>query len=157
MKEIDDFVEELFIRNSNLRMVRKPESYDGAKKYILNRLNSKYDALISQGWESREALTKVLADFGADEGVMRAVAYEEMKASYEKFDRNYKKLQKIGFAGVIIWPIMFVSFLFTVESKITFLVIWVVYLILLAAYIITINYMDYRFKKKFKKEEELNK
>ena len=159
VKEIDDFVNELFEKNSNMRLVRNAASYDGAREYITNRLNTKYKALIDKGWESRDALTRVLAEFGADEGVVRAVAFEELKLSYEKFDKSYKTLQTIGFAGVIIWPLLFVIFMFAVdvESKITFLVIWIVYLLLLAAYVITINYIDYRFKEKFKKEEERDK
>ncbi len=159
VKEIDDFVEELFEKNSNIKLVRNQASYDGAREYIKKRLNTKYKALVDKGWKSQDALTRVLAEFGADEGVMRAVAYEELKISFEKFDRNYKKLQRIGFAGVIVWPVLFVIFMFAVdmESKITFMVIWVVYLLLLAAYVITINYIDYRFKKKFKKEEEWDK
>lgn len=86
---------------------------------------------------------------------------EELVAKAAAFEAGYHKQIKIGFAAMLILPLIFLVLMFSIESKIVFLVLWIVSLIVIAVYLICLEYIHERLRReievgKLTQEELLN-
>ena len=76
-----------------------------------------------------------------------------MVIEYEK--EAHRKTQRriaVGLKMIIIIPLIFLALLFfTGSSKVIFLILWIVSLFILAAYLITVEYMDYNLMERMAK------
>ena len=72
---------------------------------------------------------------------------------YEKeAHRKNQKRIAVGLKLIIIIPLIFLALLFfTGSSKVIFLILWIVSLFILAAYLITVEYMDYNLMERMAK------
>ena len=59
----------------------------------------------------------------------------------ERFERRYPYLIRYGFLAIVIIPLIFLILMFSLESKLIFLVLWIVSLIALALYLICVEYI----------------
>ncbi|MFR2125388.1 MAG: YhgE/Pip family protein [Dorea sp.] len=66
---------------------------------------------------------------------------QEFLERSEKFEKRYPKMIRFGFLGMIIIPLIFLILMFSLESKLIFLVLWIVSLIALALYLICVEYI----------------
>ena len=66
---------------------------------------------------------------------------QEILEKSEKFERRYPKMIRWGFLGMIIIPLIFLILMFSLESKLVFLILWIVSLIGLALYLIIAEYL----------------
>ena len=66
---------------------------------------------------------------------------EETAAKAQAFEKNYGKMVKAGFAAIIIIPLIFLILMFSLESKIIYLTLWIISLIVLAVYLICVEYI----------------
>lgn len=76
-----------------------------------------------------------------------------MVMNYEEqiHQKNQKRIS-IGLKCILIIPLIFLALLFwTDSSKIIFLILWIVSLFVLAAYLITVEYMDYNLMERMAK------
>ena len=76
-----------------------------------------------------------------------------MVIEYEKeAHRKNQKRIAVGLKLIIIIPLIFLAlFFFTGSSKVLFLILWIVSLFILAAYLITVEYMDYNLMERMAK------
>lgn len=76
-----------------------------------------------------------------------------MVIEYEKeAHRKNQKRIAVGLKLIIIIPLIFLALLFfTGSSKVIFLILWIVSLFILAAYLITVEYMDYNLMERMVK------
>ena len=76
-----------------------------------------------------------------------------MVIEYEKeAHRKNQKRIAVGLTLIIIIPLIFLALLFfTGSSKVIFLILWIVSLFILAAYLITVEYMDYNLMERMAK------
>lgn len=76
-----------------------------------------------------------------------------MVIEYEKeVHRKNQKRIAVGLKLIIIIPLIFLALLFfTGSSKVIFLILWIVSLFILAAYLITVEYMDYNLMERMAK------
>lgn len=76
-----------------------------------------------------------------------------MVIEYEKeAHRKNQKRIAVGLKLIIIIPLIFLAMLFfTGSSKVIFLILWIVSLFILAAYLITVEYMDYNLMERMAK------
>lgn len=76
-----------------------------------------------------------------------------MVIEYEKeAHRKNQKRIAVGLKLIIIIPLIFLALLFfTSSSKVIFLILWIVSLFILAAYLITVEYMDYNLMERMAK------
>lgn len=76
-----------------------------------------------------------------------------MVIEYEKeAHRKNQKRIAVGLKLIIIIPLIFLALLFfTGNSKVIFLILWIVSLFILAAYLITVEYMDYNLMERMAK------
>ena len=59
----------------------------------------------------------------------------------QKFENNYRKMIRIGFLAIAIIPLIFLILMFSLESKIVYLILWIVSLIALVLYLICVEYI----------------
>lgn len=69
-----------------------------------------------------------------------------------KFERNYSKRIKYGFLCMLIIPLVFLILMFSLDSKLVFLVLWIVSLIALSLYLIVVEYIH----DKIQRQTDLN-
>ena len=86
---------------------------------------------------------------------------EELVAKAAGFEAGYQRQIRIGFAAMLILPLIFLVLMFSIESKIVFLVLWIVSLIVIAVYLICLEYIHERLKREIElgeltQEELLN-
>lgn len=76
-----------------------------------------------------------------------------MVIEYEKgAHRKNQRRIAVGLKLIIIIPLIFLALLFfTGSSKVIFLILWIVSLFILAAYLITVEYMDYNLMERMAK------
>lgn len=75
-----------------------------------------------------------------------------MLVDYERkiHEKNQRRI-RVGLRCIIIIPLVFLILLFWTESnKVVFLILWIVSLFAIAAYLITVEYMDYNLQEKLK-------
>lgn len=65
----------------------------------------------------------------------------------EKFQSNYQKKIRRGFLAIVIIPIIFLILMFSINSKVIFLVLWIVSIIVIAIYLIVVEYIHESLKR----------
>lgn len=65
----------------------------------------------------------------------------ELADKAARFEAGYKRNIRIGFFTILILPLVFLILMFSLESKLVFLVLWIVSIILLAVYLIVMEYI----------------
>ena len=59
----------------------------------------------------------------------------------QKFENNYRKMIRIGFLAIAIIPLIFLILMFSLESKIVFLTLWIISIIAISVWLIVIEYI----------------
>nr|WP_296100547.1 YhgE/Pip family protein [uncultured Mediterraneibacter sp.] len=59
----------------------------------------------------------------------------------QRFENNYKKMIRIGFLAIAIIPLVFLILMFSLESKIVFLTLWIISIIAIAVWLIIVEYI----------------
>ena len=72
---------------------------------------------------------------------------EELVAKAAAFEAGYKKRIRNGFLAILILPAVFLILMFSIESKIVFLVLWIVSIIVIAVYLICQEYIHDRLQR----------
>ena len=57
------------------------------------------------------------------------------------FEKRYPKLIRTGFILILVIPLIFLLLMFSLESKIVYLTLWIISLIVLAVYLICVEYI----------------
>ena len=59
----------------------------------------------------------------------------------QKFENNYHKMIRIGFLAIAIIPLIFLILMFSLESKIVFLTLWIISIIAISVWLIIVEYI----------------
>lgn len=78
---------------------------------------------------------------------------DEINKKVEQFEICYPKLIKGGFFAIVIIPIVFSILMFSITSKMVFLVLWIVSIILIALYLICVEFIHENLLNKQKMAE----
>ncbi|BFL46814.1 hypothetical protein C3B58_03270 [Lactonifactor longoviformis] len=147
MDEITRFLEEFYAS-------LPPQKADAAvRQRLLNRLEAEYMSYLSQGRPKKDAVSLTLMHFGFQDALDAELRKEKLLDTYKRFRTKYPLLIRGGFLGILIVPAVFLILMFSLESKLIFLTAWIVSIILLAAYLICVEYIDYRYKKLLESEK----
>ena len=68
-------------------------------------------------------------------------ARKDFMEKSERFERRYPYLIRYGFLAIVIIPLIFLILMFSLESKIVYLILWIVSLIALVLYLICVEYI----------------
>lgn len=66
----------------------------------------------------------------------------------EKFESGYQKRIRRGFLAILVIPVIFLILMFSIDSKMVFLVLWIASIILIALYLIVVEYIHESLKGK---------
>lgn len=76
-----------------------------------------------------------------------------------RFERKYHKRKNLGFLLILLLPTIFLALMFSISSKMVFLVLWIVSVIGIAVYLICLEYIHESLQRKLrfseKSQEEL--
>lgn len=73
--------------------------------------------------------------------------YQELMLQQESFHRQNQRKIKNGIKCVILIPLFFLALVFLTDSgKVVFLTLWIISMFLLSAYLIYVEYMDFRIQ-----------
>ena len=87
----------------------------------------------------------------ADKQTVLNSSIEMIRLYYEKEHKRNKDRIKYGIIAMLIIPIIFLIFLFVVNSsKVIFLVMWIASLFIISGYLIAIEYKDYNMTENLK-------
>lgn len=64
----------------------------------------------------------------------------------QRFEKNYHRMIRFGFFAILTIPLIFLILMFSLESKIVFLILWILSIILIAAWLITVEYIHSELK-----------
>lgn len=59
----------------------------------------------------------------------------------QAFEKNYRKMIRLGFLAILIIPLLFLILMFSLESKLIFLVLWIISIIAICLWLIIIEYI----------------
>lgn len=59
----------------------------------------------------------------------------------ERFERRYPYLIRYGFLAILIIPLIFLILMFSLESKIVFLTLWIISIIAISVWLIVVEYI----------------
>ena len=75
---------------------------------------------------------------------------DKMIEKAELFEKNYQKWTKIGFLLILLLPTVFLVLMFSVTSKMVFLVLWICAIIAIAAFLIILEFIHENLQKKMR-------
>lgn len=73
-------------------------------------------------------------------------------AKAQAFEKNYKRMIRYGFLAIIIIPLIFLILMFSLESKIVFLVLWIISIITISVFLIIVEFIH----TKLEEQQELS-
>lgn len=60
------------------------------------------------------------------------------------FEKNYRRLVRLGFLALLVIPLVFLVLMFSLESKIVFLTLWIVSVVLIVSWLIVVEFIHTR-------------
>lgn len=66
---------------------------------------------------------------------------DKIESKVELFENKYKKMMEGGFIAILVIPVVFLILMFSISSKMVFLVLWITSIILIALYLIIVEYI----------------
>lgn len=113
--------------------------------YLFDRRLSETDLMLceTQGTENEKTRLSLAIKTLLRDKDMR----EEMISRAAAFESGYKKRIRIGFLAILILPAVFLILMFSLESRIVFLVLWIVSIIAISVYLIWLEYLHERLKR----------
>lgn len=70
----------------------------------------------------------------------------QLTANYKEFSRKRPQYIKYGLLSIFILPVVFLVLMFSLESKLFFLTLWIVSIIASAGFLIVVEYKDYWYR-----------
>ena len=74
-----------------------------------------------------------------------SLSQEELKlttaAKAQAFEKNYRRMLRYGFLAIALIPLIFLILMFSLESKIIFLVLWIISIIAIALFLIIVEFI----------------
>lgn len=94
-----------------------------------------------------------------DTGTVRETPQEhrtftKLQEQFEEFSRKRPIYIKYGLLSIFVIPIVFLVLMFSLESKLIFLVLWIVSIIACAVFLIVVEYKDYWYRQLLGLNEE---
>lgn len=121
---------------------------------LLLNLNALFDRKLAEAdliiYEENDKTTDLTPELVARALQSDSEAREEYTERARRFEKNYKRRKRFGFLAMAIVPLIFLVLMFSVESKLVFLVLWICTLIGLSMYLIWLEYHHERMQKQLK-------
>lgn len=121
---------------------------------LLLNLNALFDRKLAEAdliiYEEHDKTTDLTPDLIAAALRSDSEAKAEFCERAARFEQHYKMRKRFGFLAMAIVPLIFLILMFSVESKLIFLVLWIFTLIGLSMYLIWLEYQHERMQKQLR-------
>ncbi len=114
--------------------------------YLFDRRLAETDLMIceEEGMQSERISLSTAVKILAGQDEFRKLLNDKI----EKFESGYQKRIRRGFLAILVIPFVFLILMFSIDSKIVFLVLWIASIILIALYLITVEYIHESLNRK---------
>lgn len=121
---------------------------------LLLNLNALFDRKLAEAdliiYEENDKTTDLTLELVARALRSDSEAKEAFTERAARFEKSYPKRKRLGFLAMAIVPLIFLILMFSVTSKLVFLVLWICTLIGLSMYLIWLEYHHERLQKQTK-------
>ncbi len=121
---------------------------------LLLNLNALFDRKLAEAdliiYEENDKTTDLTPELVARALRSDSEAKEAFAERAARFEKSYRKRKRLGFLAMGIVPLIFLILMFSVTSKLVFLVLWICTLIGLSMYLIWLEYHHERLQKQTK-------
>lgn len=142
MKDFINYVNDYFERTYS-GDTRLP-GFQESKNALLERLDCLYRKELLEGHSHEEAACHALIRIGMNQLVENETWNYTLNRKALKFERYYPKLIRIGLWAIFLIPLVFLCLMFSMNSKLVYLILWIISIILIAAFLIVIDYIHDR-------------
>ncbi|GEM_PF-1224288 len=80
--------------------------------------------------------------------------FKKLQEQYGEFSQKRPRYIKYGLMSIFILPLVFLVLMFSLESKLVFLTLWIISIIACAAFLVIVEYKDYWYRKLLGLDEE---
>lgn len=132
--------------------VRAPEtaSEKQALQALESQLKAQQAALRKGGFSEDEAAVRAALQLGLRAALQQEQLRAKAATRYAFFEKRYPHYVRGGFLGIALIPLLFLILMFSLESKILFLVLWIVSILAISAFLICVEYLHDHFQRKWK-------
>lgn len=121
---------------------------------LLLNLNALFDRKLAEAdliiYEENDKTTDLTPELIARALQSDSEAREEFCGRAARFEKHYKNWKRFGFLTMAVVPLIFLILMFSVESKLVFLVLWICTLIGVSIYLVWLEYQHERMQKQLK-------
>ena len=121
---------------------------------LLLNLNALFDRKLAEAdliiYEENDKTTDLTPELIARALQSDSEAREEFCGRAARFEKHYKNQKRFGFLTMAVVPLIFLILMFSVESKLVFLVLWICTLIGVSIYLVWLEYQHERMQKQLK-------
>ena len=121
---------------------------------LLLNLNALFDRKLAEAdliiYEENDKTTDLTPELIARALQSDSEAREEFCGRAARFEKHYKNWKRFGFLTMAVVPLIFLILMFSVESKLVFLVLWICTLIGVSIYLVWLEYQYERMQKQLK-------
>ena len=121
---------------------------------LLLNLNALFDRKLAEAdliiYEENDKTTDLTPELIARALQSDSEAREEFCGRAARFEKHYKNRKRFGFLTMAVVPLIFLILMFSVESKLVFLVLWICTLIGVSIYLVWLEYQHERMQKQLK-------
>ena len=75
---------------------------------------------------------------------------ERMIRSAERFEKNFEKMKLAGICLIVLLPLVFLILMFSVNSKMVFLILWISSIVAVVLYLIIIEFIHDNMERKLR-------
>ena len=118
-----------------------------ARAAAMEKMKASYEAYRAMDMGMEEAELRALVDYGAEEGARLEVLQARIRLSYAKFRRRYPWMIRLGVAGLVVLPPLAALLFRDVNGRAEALAAWTAAVVAMVAYVIAVEYIDYRYQR----------
>lgn len=119
-----------------------------ARREVAKKLADEYQARRAGGMPEEEAAVRAALGIGLRAALRQEQLHQRLLARWRRFERAYPLCVRWGFLAIVLIPIVFLILMFSLESKIIFLVLWIVSILAIAAFLICVEYLHDAFMRR---------
>ena len=141
MDRIEVFISQLFAAYP------EHEDVSAARAQITEQFAARLAALAEEGLSPEEAETRALIEFGAAEGARAAILQARTRRAYGAFRRRYPRMVRGGILALVAVPPAAALLFRSADQKAATLAAWTLAVIAGVAFVIAVEYVDYRYQR----------
>lgn len=144
MTDFKDYVDDYF--NTTYAGDRSQPGFQEAKEALLSRLESLYQQELSTGLSPEDAAYHALIQIGMDHLMEDETWAYSLNRKALKFQQYYPRMIRIGLWAIFLLPLFFLTLMFSMNSKLVFLTLWIVSIIAVSTFLIVIDFIHDRLQ-----------